>query len=205
MHSHLSEPKPYHRTKMMWYFNAIIDWMIANPGRPLSELAAHIGRAQSTLSSIINSDMFKAHYAARRAEFESEHDFGIITKVTKVANASLDAMLVVLEKKKDQVPLPQLVAISDSALSRLGYGVKPQGPQLNFQVNGNGAQVVLPGAVTQQDLLEARMAVRAVEAQKLQERSLPRSQDALSGGPVTEAEVVKSGEAASDVPATLPA
>ena len=150
------------RTKMMWYYSAIIDWMIANPGRPLSECAKHIGRGQNTLSTIINSDMFKAALAQRKAEFQMRHDLSIIEKTTKVAHASLDAILESIEKKRDKIPLDALREISDSALSRLGYGTTPAanpGVVVNVQQN-----VVAP--VSAQDLAEARMALRQVQAQK---------------------------------------
>lgn len=157
------------RKKMLWYYTAIIDWMIANPGRPLSECAAHVGKAQSTLSIIINSDMFKAALAQRKAEFQARHDFGLIEKTTRIANAGLDAILMTLENKKDKVPLQELNTVTEGALARLGYGVKAQTPSVQVNVNGNGpTQVVLP--VSAQDLAEARMALRQVQENT---RSLP--------------------------------
>ena len=124
---------------MLWYYDAIIDWMIANPGGRLADCAAYVGRSQTTLSIIINSDMFKAALEARKASFRAQHDLSIIEKTTKVAYASLDAILEHIEKKKDKVPLDQLKAVSDSALDRLGYGTKaaPQLPGVTINATGN--------------------------------------------------------------------
>jgi hypothetical protein len=152
--------RPY-RTKMLWYYSAIIDWMIANPGRPLSECAAHIQRTPSTLSIIINSDMFKAALAQRKAEFQMHHDVGLIQKTAQVANASLDALLLALDKKKDAVPLDTLREISNDALTRLGYGTQKSSPGMTVQVNGGNATIFT--AVSEQDLQEARMALRQVQ------------------------------------------
>lgn len=162
------------RPKMLWYYSRIIDWMIANPGRPMYECAAYIGKTPTTLSIIVNSDVFKAALAQRKAEFQQAHDFGLIEKTTKIAHASLDAILETLEKKRDKVPLGDLKDISDSALGRLGYGAKPVGPQPGVTVNVNASQqnVVVP--VSHQDLAEARMALRAVQQDRQRQLSSPR-------------------------------
>lgn len=153
------------RKKMMWYYSAIIDWMIANPGRPLRECAQYVGKTQTTLSIIINSDMFKAALAQRKEQFRQMHDIGLIEKTTKVANAGLDAILETLEKRRDKIPLADLNTVTDGALQRLGYGVKPNSqPGVQVNIGGNAqAQVVLP--VSAQDLEEARMALRQVQSQ----------------------------------------
>lgn len=160
------------RKKMLWYYSAIIDWMIANPGGKLGDCAEYVGKSQTTLSIIINSDMFKAHLAARKAQFQQQHDLGIIHKTTQVANASLDAILAVLEKKRDTLPLETLNTVADGALKRLGYGLEPK-QQPGITVNAQNAQVVLP--VSAQDLAEARMALRQVQASQggVQSPSLP--------------------------------
>lgn len=165
--------KSIQRRKMLWYYSAIIDWMIANPGRPLSECAAHVGKAQTTLSIIINSDMFKAALAQRKAEFQARHDFGLIEKTTRIAHASLDAILTTLDKKKDAVPLEMLNTISESALGRLGYSAKPLTAPGGVTVNVNAPQqqVVLP--VSGQDLAEARMALRQVQENRAREQLSP--------------------------------
>jgi hypothetical protein len=149
---------------MLWYYDAIIDWMIANPGRPLRECAAHVGRTPTTLSIIINSDMFKAALAQRKADFRLIHDTGLVEKTTQLAHASLDALLEVLDKKRDKVPIDSLREISDSALSRLGYGIEKNNSGVQVHVNGQ-ATIVAP--VSQQDLEEARMALRMVQNNKV--------------------------------------
>lgn len=151
------------RKYMRWYYFAIMDWMIANPGRPLRDCAAHIGRTPSTLSLIINSDMFKAAFEERKRQFQMQHDLGIIEKTTKVANASLDALLEAVEKKRDKIPIDVLNDIAESSLTRLGYGITPSQPSMQVNVNGQ-ATIIAP--VSMQDLEEARMAMRQVQANK---------------------------------------
>ena len=184
-------PAKSHKTKMLWYFDAIIDWMIANPGRPLYECAAHVNRTPTTISAIVNSDMFKAALAARKVTFQAQHDLGLIEKTTKIANASLDAILEHLDKKRDKIPLNTLTELSDSALTRLGYGVTPLTPPMvqNNQVNNT---VVVQA--TPEDLEIARMALRQVQANAA--KQLPASK---AVEPFLELPASEAGSATSDV------
>lgn len=147
-----------------WYYDAIIDWMIANPGRPLYECASHVHKHPNTIYAIVKTDMFKAIYAQRREEFRLMHDIGIIEKTSRVAHASLDAMLSTLEKKKDAVPLGLLKDITDSALDRLGYGTKPTASGNSVTVNVSQQAIMAP--VSASDLEEARRVLRQVQAQQ---------------------------------------
>jgi hypothetical protein len=179
---------------MLWYYSAIIDWMVANPGRPLRECAQYIGRTQTTLSIIINSDMFKAALAQRKAEFQNMHDIGLIQKTTRVANAGLDAILDSLEKRRDKIPLADLNTVTEGALSRLGYGTKPAaGVTVNV---GTTTNVVLP--VSSADLEVARMALRQVQANSA--KALPAA-ETVAPEQVQEAEFVTiEQEAMSSAP-----
>lgn len=190
-----------HRTRPLWYHESIMDWMIANPDKPLKELANFIGKSPSTVSMIVNSDMFKAALSRRREEYRLHHDLGIIQKQTRIAHASMDAILSTLEKKRDTIPIQELREISDSALARLGYGTEPASAPVNVNVN-NQATVVVP--VTAQDLAEARMAFRQVQELK---RALPapRPPDVIEAKPMLEqdsgAEPAPRDEGESHAPA----
>lgn len=164
MHLGHSIPRDYHRKRLPWWYDRVIDEMIADPTIKLVDLAKRVGRAQSTLSAIINSDLFKSHYQNRRQQYAMRHDIGILEKNARIAHKGLDAILDVLDKKKDQVPLPMLKDVTDDALKRMGYGVDTPAVAVNFNTVNNGNQVVLPSTVSKEDLLQAQMAVRQVQA-----------------------------------------
>lgn len=186
------------RKNMLWYYDSIIDWMLANPGRPLSECAKYIGRTQTTLSIIINSDIFKAHLAARKSRFQAQHDLGIIQKNTQIANAGLDAILAAVEKKKDAIPLETLQEVTGSALDRLGYGTKPQSGGITVNATGN-TQVVLP--VSSDDLNEARNALRAAQQQRSYVPPTSPTVDVLLEGQEAEpVKVIEGGAVAPVIP-----
>lgn len=146
-----------------WWYSSIADWMIRNPGGKLCDCAKELNKNQNTISMIANSDMFRDYLAQRKAEWRETHDFAILSKVTAVAEKSLDTLLTQLEKKGDQVPVQVMAEIATSTLDRLGYGPKQQpGVQVNVQQNDNRVQV----AVGANELLEAREAMRRAESRR---------------------------------------
>ena len=83
-------------------------------------------------------------------------------------------MATALEKKRENVPLPLLSEIVNSALDRLGYSPKKE-PTTAVQVNVNSQQVVAP--VSAEALGAARETLRLVEQRKLE---LPSRSDSAS-------------------------
>lgn len=145
-----------------WWYEAIADWMIRNPGRPLAECAKELNKAANTIYMITATDNFKTYLAHRRAEFREMHDLTILSKTAAVAELGLDLMLESMQHKRSGVPLSQLNSITNNALKSLGYGIeKPQAVQVNVQQNN------LPPAVSADTLLEARAALRQLEERRI--------------------------------------
>src|SRR5262245_58156478 len=128
---------PTHATRpTRWWHEAIIDDMLVNPGDSLTNRAKRLGYTPAYLSTLMNSDMFKAVYAKRRAAFNSALDEGIQNKVRQTADKALDMVMQVLDKKRDSIPFPALADFTDRTLERLGYGSKQSS---GVQVNVNTA------------------------------------------------------------------
>lgn len=154
-----------------WWYDAIIDWMLTHPGAPLRECAAHFGKTQSYLSVIINSDMFKARLAARRAQFNEELGHSVQRRMLGALDLALEVVTEQLETKRTQIPFKDTSAFVNSTLERLGYGAKPNGAQVTVNV---GQQT--PVQISASDLQEARELLRRSEAAKLIEATpLPQS------------------------------
>lgn len=148
--------------KMIWWYWALIDSMIANPEMTKKELAAQFKVSEVCIHLITTSDVFNAYLAERRAGNSKMLDEAIKLKLTKVADKTLEMIGKVLEKKQDAIPLSELTSLADKTLERLGYGVKGSGVVVN--TTGN-TQVVVPVSI--QDLEAARRALRMTEMQKL--------------------------------------
>lgn len=150
-----------------WWHEAIIDDMLAFPLDTLKARGARLNYDPAYLNVIINSDMFKAVYHARRGQYAERLDASLVQKTAEVAGAALDLMLESMQKKRTAIPFPALMEAADKTLSRLGYGVKGQ-PQtgVSVNVNGAGAQVAVVAPVSPEQLAEARLALRNAEQQR---------------------------------------
>lgn len=164
-----------------WWYASIADWMLANPNLTLAECAVYFGKNPNTISRIVNSDIYKAYFAQRRKEFESEHAAKITRRLGDVVLKSIDVIEEKLEKKRDSVPLDVLSDLMGSSLEALGFG-KPAAPavQLN-QYNDHSQTVTLPTTVTPMALEEARAAIRRVEARQIEAIDLLPAPGAAAG------------------------
>lgn len=151
--------------RMRWWYESIADWMLVNPGGSMADCARDLGRGISTVYLVTATDVFKRYFEKRRAEYNELHDLSIISKTTKIAESVLDLQLEVLEKKRDKIPLSQLIQIGDSALSRLGYGAKANGGGVTVNVGPNAGAHVVP--VARETLAQARDVLRAAEQRKI--------------------------------------
>lgn len=152
------------RLRLRYWHEAIIDDMLINPFSTIKERAARLGYTEGWLSLVTNSDMFKAAFAARRQQFNEQIAQSASQKLARVADAGLDAMLSILEKKRDSLPFDKVAEATTSVLDRLGFSppAKGGGAAPTVQVNvgaGAGAQV----QVSPEQLAEARARLRQVE------------------------------------------
>lgn len=156
------------RGKLRWWYESIADLMLAKPHLTQQEIAAELGKHPNTIGQIIKSDAFQAYFSQRRAAFRAIHDASIVSKTTEIAELGLDLMLEQMKTKRDAIPLARVVAVTESALDRLGFTPKSMQQNVNVNVN-NGQQNVTQITVTKEALDEARAAHRAVEQMKLRE------------------------------------
>lgn len=152
-----------------WWYSAISDWLLANPGGTYKACAAALGRGESTICSIAGSDVFKRYHSIRKQEFQSAQDELLGSKLHGLAVASIDAMTSIVTKRGDQVPMQVLAPVLHGALDRLGFAPKssPSVAVTLNQQNNDNRSVQLPAAVSALDLEEARMALRMAERRRL--------------------------------------
>jgi len=143
--------------KMRWWYESLADFMIANPDARQGEIAAHFKRAESTISTIIATDAFKAYYRQRRQVHADQLDTAVRDKLFQVTNKSLDQILATLDKKRDTIPLEMLQRTAESSLKSLGYGVaSPSASSVTINTSPQSVHV----AVSLTDLEMAREALR---------------------------------------------
>jgi len=118
---------------------AIMDWILLNPGKGLRECAAFFGYSVGGIGWIVNSDLFQAKLAERRREIETVLAADIPAKLTILGSVAIDRTLEVIEKTTDP---DVIVDIFDKTLHRLGYAPSKQtGPAIQFNTQNNSFTV----------------------------------------------------------------
>jgi hypothetical protein len=145
-----------------WWFDRLIDHMLAKPTASLDELSMLLGRTPSYISLVRGSDMFKLRYSQRLREKNAQLNQAINAGLEKVALAGLDEMARRLENQGGAIPFQKLAEATDSVLERLGYGRPVPGPTTQVTVD-NRQMVVVP--VSKEHLAEARASLRSREAE----------------------------------------
>lgn len=145
--------------KMRWWYESLADFMIANPRATQNQIAAHFGRAPGTISTIINTDSFKAYMRQRREAHAAQLDGAVREKLLKVTDKGLDLILEQFDKKRDTLPIDTLQRSVDSTLKALGYGAAAPQAAVNVKIDNAQTKVVaVPVAI--EDLEAARAALR---------------------------------------------
>lgn len=141
-----------------WYDN-VIDWMLANPDGNLKQCAEAVGRHPQTIRMIVASDMFKARWAERRGELNGMYNDAILMKTSRVAIQALDALSDRLESNPRGIPAATVADIASKSMEALGFGAPKAGQAMPTQE----VHVHVGGDV----LASARERMRTIEGQKL--------------------------------------
>jgi len=150
---------PYRQKKYAYWYDNIIEWMLANPSGSLKDCAAALGKSPQTLYLVTNSDVFKLRYEERRKNHFEGLSQGILLRAARVAEKSLALIETRLEDAPEKISTKQLLDTANSTLERLGYGA-PAPSQTTISVHSNPqvAVTVSPGILS-----DARERMRQVQ------------------------------------------
>ena len=130
----------------------ILMWLMLNPNKAQGKCAEELGYTQGWVSQIISSDMFQMRLAELRQEDFEVSVLSIREKMNAAASLGLDRMI---EKLETETDLERIRSTTDTALKRLGYGVKQQevqSPNNTLMQNNN----FFLGEASKNSLEEAR-------------------------------------------------
>lgn len=165
-------PRGQKQRRWRWWYAGIADYRLAHPGCSNDEVAKHLNKHPNTISIITNSDLYREYEAQRKAQWREKNEDQLREKLTGVTIKVLDAIDEKLSKQKDQIPMPLAVDLLKSGLDRLGFAPSV-GPAVVINNNQQNNNVQLPPSVTPSVLEEARMALRAVERQRMRPLAPP--------------------------------
>lgn len=138
-----------------FWHNAILDLLMANPMISQGEIARQLGKAQSTISLIMSSDLFKDALAQRKQAQNEILDEEIRHRLLKVTDKTLSAIEEKVDRGRDKLALNSLADLASMTLQSLGYGPKGAGTTVN--VNAGQANVAV---VERSELAAARQMMR---------------------------------------------
>lgn len=105
----------------------IINWLLANPHRPLRDCALHFNYTQPWLSQIVHSDMFQEAYRRRADELGVEVVHTLKNRLTAYASLALERNIEKLEGGKcSENFLGSAMANTLKAFGYSGGGASPQ-------------------------------------------------------------------------------
>jgi hypothetical protein len=111
--------------RITFRLDAMIDLMIANPRITNAQLAAEFGYTPSWVSTVTNSDAFRARFAERKDEVVDPSLIATIDeRLRAVADSSLKRVLEKLESPINSTD-EFLLKSADLAVKALGYGARP--------------------------------------------------------------------------------
>lgn len=170
--------------KLLWWYERVADWLIANPDKTLKEAAIAFGCHVNTIYNIRASDSFKLYFEARSRGVSYEIDSSMVsamndmpTKLAALADQAIDLAAEKMQKHGAEMGVQSVVAIADLALKKLGYGTQtaPQSPNVNVQLNVvNGPMLEKARA----KLIEARGHDKPLPVLTPPRQSTPMSEDA---------------------------
>jgi hypothetical protein len=115
---------------------AILEFMMANPGMKLGDVAQKFNVSQPWLSQIIHSDAFQRQLAERQNETFNHTVLPLRDKMNLVAHKMLDKLV---EANSDVMDVDTAAGVAESMLDRLGFSPKTPAAQvpthLTVQVN----------------------------------------------------------------------
>ena len=80
---------------------AVMNWMLMNPDKPLRACADHFGYTQSWLSTLIHSDIFQAKLAERQEGIRARIADSIPQKMRMAVDVGLEKLATKLEETED--------------------------------------------------------------------------------------------------------
>jgi hypothetical protein len=138
--------------KLTTTHEAILNWLVANPGRSLKEGADLFGYTQSWFSTMVNSDLFQAELAKRQADFRGRLNATLTQRLQTVAHVALDKLATMVEGSEDK---DFVLEVSDKVLHRLGFAP---------QSNRNPAGPIVQGPFFQNNLYISKDDLHAARA-----------------------------------------
>lgn len=135
-HGMMARPQEVDPSRPLGYrYEAVIDYMIANPNMTRGEIAEALGYTPAWFSTFTSSSAFRARYAFRRGEYVERLEDGVHAQVLEIAKKGAERVIGELDKGDECDPMFALDA-QTRALKALGFAAPPsKSTVINNNVN----------------------------------------------------------------------
>lgn len=161
--------------KVSWWHESIVDWELANPQLTLGDCAQYFGVTPSWLSTVRNSDAFKAYAMKRRAEYNEMVSLGLTGQLQQLATEAVGEMLDRVKNEKSKLEFGEVHQAGSLALKALGFGAGQMGNPNRIPDRGS---VGITGNVTINNTIVATPDVLARAREKMRQLNAQQAQSA---------------------------
>lgn len=184
----------YQMKKTSWWYEAIVDWELRNPGLYRAECARELNCSESHLSVISNSDSFKEFREMRMVQHRTQVSETIINRLEVVTDKALGKLEGVIDAAGPMTKMTDVSDVAKMGLQALGMfrhgssGLK--GDTTNVQVNIG---------INPEDLAEARKRMKDANTRS----DVVQDSNAGASTPTAEIELDQSNEYLLPAPAPV--
>lgn len=146
--------------KVSWWHKSIVDWMYSNPHRTKADCAEFFSVQPAWISTITNSDAFRAYENSRRIEHNGNVSKSVIEQVEGLAALSMEVLHERIKAERKTINLSGVMETADMALKALGFGAKANG-----NGGGNAGNVVQINIVDPATLARSRERMRLMNGE----------------------------------------
>lgn len=114
------------REKQLVLIDSLINWMLANPGKPFTHAAGVLGFSAAWLRTVASSDAFQQRMAEKQKDFDTQLMIPTLAqKLTGVAKLAVEKLEIAIESSGDPA---FLLDATEMLLKTQGAGVGIQAP-----------------------------------------------------------------------------
>jgi hypothetical protein len=129
-------------SKVNWWYESIVDWMLLNPHKTKKDAAAFFGVTKEWMYQLTNSDVFKTLFEERRKVHNGMVSSSVIEKTTALTEMAIDQLSERVASQGSVMTPGFLKSVTQMGLEALGYDGKGGGrPPSNPSPAGAPVQV----------------------------------------------------------------
>mgnify|MGYP000917383753 CR=1 FL=1 len=154
-----------------WWHDSLIDWMMLNPEKRMSDAAKHFSVTETYISLLQKSDNFQRRYAERRALLTGEIQRTTLDRLKGLADASIDCLTERIATERATIAVSDVRETMTDALRALGYGQSNAARQGNAPTQQVAVVISADALASARELMERRK--REVQAHDIDAPSAP--------------------------------